>query len=33
MQGIDPATNSLVQDPQARILRAFLNIGDRPILM
>ena len=26
MQGIDPATNSLVQDPQARIVRAFLNI-------
>jgi len=26
MQGIDPATNTLVQDPQARILRAFLNI-------
>jgi 2-iminobutanoate/2-iminopropanoate deaminase len=26
MQGIDPATNMLVQDPQARILRAFLNI-------
>jgi 2-iminobutanoate/2-iminopropanoate deaminase len=26
MQGIDPATNTLVQDPQARILRAFLNL-------
>jgi enamine deaminase RidA (YjgF/YER057c/UK114 family) len=26
MQGIDPATNTLVADPQARILRAFLNI-------
>ncbi|MGC2408839.1 MAG: RidA family protein [Methyloceanibacter sp.] len=26
MQGIDPSTNMLVQDPQARILRAFLNI-------
>src|SRR4030042_4901838 len=26
MQGVDPATNTLVQDPQARILRAFLNI-------
>jgi 2-iminobutanoate/2-iminopropanoate deaminase len=26
MQGIDPATNILVQDPQARILRAFLNL-------
>ena len=26
MQGIDPATNTLVQDPQARVLRAFLNI-------
>jgi 2-iminobutanoate/2-iminopropanoate deaminase len=26
MQGVDPATNRLVQDPQARILRAFLNI-------
>jgi 2-iminobutanoate/2-iminopropanoate deaminase len=26
MQGIDPATNTLVQDPQARIVRAFLNI-------
>ena len=26
MQGIDPATNSLVEDPQARIVRAFLNI-------
>src|SRR3990172_5019626 len=26
MQGVDPATNSLVEDPQARILRAFLNI-------
>ena len=26
MQGVDPATNILVQDPQARILRAFLNL-------
>jgi 2-iminobutanoate/2-iminopropanoate deaminase len=26
MQGVDPATNKLVQDPQARILRAFLNL-------
>jgi 2-iminobutanoate/2-iminopropanoate deaminase len=26
MQGIDPATNTLVQDSQARILRAFLNL-------
>jgi 2-iminobutanoate/2-iminopropanoate deaminase len=26
MQGIDPATNMLVQDPQARIRQAFLNI-------
>ena len=26
MQGIDPATNSLVQDPQARIRQALLNI-------
>jgi enamine deaminase RidA (YjgF/YER057c/UK114 family) len=26
MQGVDSATNTLVQDPQARILRAFLNI-------
>jgi enamine deaminase RidA (YjgF/YER057c/UK114 family) len=26
MQGIDPATNALVQDPQARIVRAFLNL-------
>ena len=26
MQGIDPATNTLVKDPQARILRAFLNL-------
>jgi enamine deaminase RidA (YjgF/YER057c/UK114 family) len=26
MQGIDPATNRLVQDPQARIRQAFLNI-------
>ena len=26
MQGVDPATNKLVEDPQARILRAFLNI-------
>jgi enamine deaminase RidA (YjgF/YER057c/UK114 family) len=26
MQGIDPATNSLVEDPQARIVRAFLNL-------
>ena len=27
MQGVDPATNSLVQDPQARIRQAFLNIS------
>jgi 2-iminobutanoate/2-iminopropanoate deaminase len=26
MQGIDPATNALVKDPQARILRALLNL-------
>jgi enamine deaminase RidA (YjgF/YER057c/UK114 family) len=26
MQGVDPATNALVKDPQARILRAFLNL-------
>ena len=26
MQGIDPATNKLVQGPQARIRQAFLNI-------
>ena len=26
MQGVDPATNTLVEDPQARILRAFRNI-------
>ena len=26
MQGVDPATNALVEDPQARILRAFLNL-------
>lgn len=26
MQGVDPATNRLVQDPQARIRQAFLNI-------
>jgi enamine deaminase RidA (YjgF/YER057c/UK114 family) len=26
MQGIDPATNTLVKDPQARILQAFRNI-------
>lgn len=26
MQGVDPATNNLVQDPQARIVRAFLNL-------
>jgi len=26
MQGVDPATNTLVKDPQARILRAFLNL-------
>ena len=25
-QGVDPATNALVKDPQARILRAFLNL-------
>ena len=26
MQGVDPATNSLVKDPQARIRQAFLNL-------
>lgn len=26
MQGVDPATNRLVQDPQARIRQAFLDI-------
>jgi len=26
MQGVDPTTNRLVQDPQARIRQAFLNI-------
>jgi 2-iminobutanoate/2-iminopropanoate deaminase len=26
MQGVDPATNTLVQDPQTRIRQAFLNI-------
>lgn len=26
MQGVDPATNTLVRDPQARISRAFLNL-------
>ena len=26
MQGVDPATNTLVKDPQPRILRAFLNL-------
>jgi enamine deaminase RidA (YjgF/YER057c/UK114 family) len=26
MQGVDPATNTLVQDPQARIRQALLNI-------
>jgi enamine deaminase RidA (YjgF/YER057c/UK114 family) len=26
MQGIDPGTNALVQDPEARIRQAFLNI-------
>ena len=26
MQGVDPATNRLVPDPQARIRQAFLNI-------
>jgi 2-iminobutanoate/2-iminopropanoate deaminase len=26
MQGIDPATNKLAQDPQARVRQAFLNI-------
>ena len=26
MQGIDPATNALVQDPEARIRQAFLNL-------
>src|SRR5215468_7456339 len=27
MQGVDPATNRLVQDPYARIRQAFLNTG------
>jgi 2-iminobutanoate/2-iminopropanoate deaminase len=27
MQGIDPATNKLVEDPQARIVQAFRNIA------
>ena len=26
MQGVDPATNKLVEDPQARIRQAFLNL-------
>lgn len=26
MQGVDPATNKLVEDPEARIRQAFLNI-------
>jgi enamine deaminase RidA (YjgF/YER057c/UK114 family) len=26
MQGVDPATNTLVQDPHARIRQAFLNL-------
>jgi 2-iminobutanoate/2-iminopropanoate deaminase len=26
MQGVDPATNTLVKDPQARVLQAFLNL-------
>ncbi|MFO1162869.1 MAG: RidA family protein [Reyranellaceae bacterium] len=26
MQGVDPATNKLVDDPQARVRQAFLNI-------
>jgi enamine deaminase RidA (YjgF/YER057c/UK114 family) len=26
MQGVDPATNALVPDPQARIRQAFLNL-------
>ena len=26
MQGVDPATNKLVQDPKARVRQAFLNI-------
>ena len=26
MQGVDPATNTLLSDPQARIIRAFLNL-------
>jgi 2-iminobutanoate/2-iminopropanoate deaminase len=26
MQGVDPATNTLVQDPQGRIRQAFLNL-------
>jgi enamine deaminase RidA (YjgF/YER057c/UK114 family) len=26
MQGVDPATSKLVQDPKARIRRAFLNL-------
>lgn len=26
MQGVDPVTNSLVQDPQARIVQAFRNL-------
>lgn len=27
MQGVDPSTNKLVTDPEARIRQAFLNIG------
>jgi enamine deaminase RidA (YjgF/YER057c/UK114 family) len=27
MQGVDPVTNKLVADPEARIRQAFLNIG------
>src|SRR3954465_7948632 len=27
MQGVDPATNKLVADPEARIRQAFMNIG------
>ena len=26
MQGVDPATNTLVHDPEARIRQAFLNV-------
>jgi hypothetical protein len=31
MQGIDPATNTLVQDSQARVVQAFLNIKTSPV--